>query len=118
LRTVGTDSTVILDGFTISGAENNHHEEDIKRGEGLAAHDASLTVNNCTFIDNGGRTGPAMYAAHGEPTVANSAFVDNTTYTNSYALYSEWNDPTVSDCRFIGNRAGGMRIAGSKPIVG
>ncbi len=116
VRTTGTDSTTLLDGFTITGGEANHTpepEDDLvgSAAGGLYSRDASTTITNCTFVDNVGGSSSAMYTHtySGTPTVSDCTFVDNGWYAvgGAPALTSNGNGATITDCRFIHNRGGG-----------
>ena len=121
LRTVGTDATVVLDGFTITAGEANNldcWDPVLYWGAGLYAEHASPTVNNCTFVENAAVTGMGMFSIHGEPTITNCTFASNELYSTGSALDNRYNEATITNCAFIGNRARGLCTAGSRPVTG
>jgi len=116
---VDTDSTVVIDGFTITAGEANG-EHPRTTGAGLYSDHASPTVNNCTFVDNGCAPGKALYAVYGEPTITNCTFTRNAAYagTTGLAMSARHNNPTIENCAFINNHTGGLGTETSKPIIG
>ncbi len=90
-----TESSAILDGFTITGGNAN----------GTFPHDS----------------GAGMLNSGSSPTVTNCTFSDNTALVRGGGMFNQENsNPTVTNCRFSSNSAGygaGMRNNGSSPTV-
>ncbi|HEY7086874.1 MAG TPA: right-handed parallel beta-helix repeat-containing protein, partial [Tepidisphaeraceae bacterium] len=126
----GTDSTAVLDGFTIrDGSASASGVGD--PGAGIKNVSGSPTVRNCTFtndeaaaIGNSANSSPTItnctfssnkgtYASgginndHSNPIVSECTFVNNNT-ENNFGGGAMWNinsSPTVTDCRFLANEA-------------
>jgi len=115
---VDTDSTAVIDGFTITAGEANG-EPPLNRGAGLYSYRASPTVNNCSFVDNTSPAGQALYAGYGEPTVTNCTFTRNASYagTTGVAMSTRQTELTIENCAFIDNRTGGLSTKTNKPII-
>ncbi len=80
----GTDSTAVLDGFTI-------------------------TMGNASEVGfgNPNNSGGGMYNNNGSPTVTNTNFLGNTANSYGGGMYNEnESSPTVMNCTFSGNTAG------------
>ncbi|MGD8786702.1 MAG: C10 family peptidase [Phycisphaerales bacterium] len=108
----GTDSTAIIDGFTIVGGNaNGSYMEGY--GAGIYIYRGSPTVNDCKFIDNNADDGGAgMYNSYCEPIVTNCTFIMNEARWGG-GMYNGYNsNPTLTNCTFNGNsatsRGGGM----------
>ncbi len=120
VKALGTDSTAILDGFTVSsgeanGAQEPDYEAPFSHGGGLYGRHADVTVVNCTFTENAASIGSGMYAVYDEPTVRNCTFIDNRWGS---ALVSDVGELAVTDSWFVRNRGQGLSTDGSQPIVG
>jgi len=118
----GTDTTAILDGFTITGGYGS--------GAGMYNHTGSPTVRNCRFIQNTGPSGVGMCNYwYSSPQIINCLFDSNKGKDLSYyssngggMLNSIGCNPTISNCTFINNsaemRGGAIYNNGvSSPIV-
>lgn len=103
----GTDSTAILDGFTIT---RGYFGENVDgRGAGVICITGSSTIRNCVIEMNRAHSGSGMYVQAGTPTLTNCRFINN---TNSDPGASSGHggglailEGTVSlfDCAFMGN---------------
>ncbi|HOQ05467.1 MAG TPA: C10 family peptidase [Anaerohalosphaeraceae bacterium] len=114
----GVDSTVVLDGFTITlgYAENS--------GAGILNNSGSPTIRNCLF-----RSNHADYYGGGASNHTSTARYENCIFTENYANYggAMWNYGSgsqiwVQDCLFLENTAGVVGAAldntdGSTAIV-
>jgi len=134
-----TDSTAVLDGFTITGG-NANGSIPYDTGGGMYNAAGSPTVTNCVFTanvaDRGGGTGninsanptfdnctvrgnkamgqsSGMYADHSSPTLRGCTFADN--QGGAYgALHFQWADsPSVINCVFTGNVSAGRDGGGA-----
>ncbi len=134
-----TDSTAVLDGFTITGGNANGSSPH-NTGGGMYSAAGSPTVTNCVFAanvaDRGGGAGninsanptfdnctvrgnkatgqsSGMYADHSSPTLRGCTFADN--QGGAYgALHFQWADsPTVINCVFTGNVGAGQDGGGA-----
>jgi len=94
----GTNSTAVLDGFTITSAFNN----------AIYNRRSSPTIANCTLTENGlyglGR-GVRNYDSS-SPTFTNCIFRDNFTAFNGGGMHNSVNcNPELTNCTFSGNTA-------------
>jgi Right handed beta helix region len=107
VRSINTDETPVLDGFTITGAHARGTQEEFNLGAGpLSVNSSSLTVNNCVVLEN---EAAGMTLVGGAPTVTNTTFLRNRTFV---ALAMNGSEPTVSGCKFIENTSVGMSATG------
>jgi len=108
----GEGPTTVLDGFTITGANNNGGPG------GLELVGSSPTITNCIVAGNTG-LGGGMENDNSSPTVINCIFSDNTA-TNGGGMRNRDSNPLVINCLFIDNFAGwggGMDNGTSNPII-
>jgi len=103
----GTDATALLDGFTITAGNANSldiHTDANRCGGGVYIHDASPTIDNCTFIENSARyQGGGLYSSyHSNPILNNCTFTRN--YSKGLGGGTE-GTATFNDCIFIANSA-------------
>ena len=113
----GTDSTAVLDGFTITAGGVKGLYTASQYGGGLYNVQGSPTVRNCTFFDNNTRgtvyfpNGPypegyggAVYNQGSHPWFENCTFRGNGADYGA-AAYNEASQPVFLNCLFVGNRA-------------
>ncbi|HSM72203.1 MAG TPA: choice-of-anchor Q domain-containing protein, partial [Anaerolineales bacterium] len=117
----GTDSTAVLNGFTVRGGNANGSFPN-NDGGGMYNDGGSPTVANVTFSGNFALFGGGMLNHNGSsPTVTNVIFSDNTAIYGGGGLFNAGSSvPTLSNVTFINNSAdagGGMANDGSSPIV-
>lgn len=109
----GTESTAVIDGFTITGGNANGSASE-GSGGGMFNYEGNPTVTNCILSSNSANSyGGGMYNYK-----KSSPIVTNCILTGNYALYggSIYNNndssPTVTNCMFEDNGAtsygGGM----------
>ena len=102
-----TDTTTVLDGFTvIAGHANGDSEGPHCRGWGMFNESGSPKISNCTFSGNSSSRGSAAYNAFGSPKFENCIFQDSRNAMHNYNCIAE-----LIDCAFMGNRSsigGGM----------
>ncbi|OIO89861.1 MAG: hypothetical protein AUJ92_20345 [Armatimonadetes bacterium CG2_30_59_28] len=129
----GTDSTAVLDGFTITagnadgtsphnaggGMYNNGGSPTLTNlafsnnsagaGGGIYSSDASPTLTNVTFSENsapGTGSGGGMYNSNGSPTLTNVTFSRNSAGYVGGGMYNvSSSSPTLTNCTFSGNSA-------------
>ncbi len=110
-----TDSTAIIDGFTITAGDANdpyvYPSDTCQRGGGMINIDANCTIKNCTFRENYTElNGAGVYNFRSNVNISNCIFFRNAagqcgggmsnygdTDVNSYS--------TITNCTFIGNWA-------------
>jgi predicted outer membrane repeat protein len=118
----GTDSTSVLDGFTITGG-NADGDWDLStdRGGGMYNHNGNPTLTNVTFQGNSAEHGGGMYNSNNSsPTLTDVVFKDNSASDSGGGMYNRDNSsPTLTDVTFQGNTAdregGGMYNHNSSP---
>lgn len=113
-----TDSTAILEGFTITaGNADGTLSSSQNVGAGMSIHQGNPKVLNCTFKKNTTSTtsyngGGGIYV-YGEPspTIVNCRFIWNSSLqpisgpSRGGAIFSSIGSPTIINCIFIGNTA-------------
>lgn len=103
-------AAVVIDGFTIKGAQANlvtSDEPDYEwRGGGIYALSA-IEVANCLFTENAARSGASilLFGSNTDnSTVSNCQFTDNFTNNQAAAILAEsTSHVSVEDCTFEGN---------------
>jgi parallel beta-helix repeat protein/predicted outer membrane repeat protein len=140
----GTDSSAVLDGFTITAGHANDLQADVNspanNGGGMYNNSGSPTVLNCTFLRNSAKLiwspvriagGGGMFNLNSSPALQNCKFVENITFTGELisaggAMFNINSNPTLVNCVFSGNVAtgfdsdyigGGMCNYGSSPSL-
>ena len=118
----GTNSTAVLDGFTITGGNANGTKPDHRGGGMFNELDSSPTVTNCTFIANSATfRGGGMYNGdYSTPMVNNCTFTGNLAGRGGGMCNDEESTTTVINCIFSGNSAsygGGMGNDEGSPIL-
>jgi len=103
-----TNSTAVLDGFTITGG-NANGEGWYRLGGGMYC-DCSAVVANCIFRNNCAYNGGAIHCGPTwccvtDPTLINCSFERNAAqYGGAFSIGDS--DPTIINCVITGNRAG------------
>lgn len=127
----GTDSSAVLDGFTITaGNAYNTKCSSNDSGGGMYNNNGSPTVANCTFTrntasDQCGGGGAGMYNKYSSPTVINCTFVGNEYIIadddGGGGMNNYRSNPTLIDCSFRDNKSngsgGGMLNSKSNPTL-
>ncbi len=110
-------SPTTVQGFTITGAG----QQICSRGAGLYCSASSLTVINCTFVDNSECDAAGAYCRLSPVNFHNCTFTDNITTGRGAALYFDYSAAIVSNCTFAGNQAGnrggGIYCFGDAPTI-
>ena len=120
----GTNSTAVLDGFTVTaGNANGGWEGPTNAGGGMFNESGSPTVRNCTFSGNSASSlaGGGMANWGSSPTVTNCTFSGNSASGGGGMYNRDNSNPTIINCTFSGNSAGsnggGMLNGVSSPTV-
>jgi hypothetical protein len=99
-----TNSTAILDGFTITAGNANAstpHDE----GGGMYNWYGSPTVTNCTFSGNAALDGGGMYNVQNSIMVADCIFSENWADVSGGGICNYNTDATIKNCTFCRNSA-------------
>jgi len=121
LYTIGTDSTAILDGFTITRGQATSANATSRYGGGLlvdtdaARLRTSPVIRNCRFIGNTASYGGGIYcngenARYANPLIQQCTFLNNRSTVSGAGIYvTGYNDPEapvrIVDCYFVDNSA-------------
>jgi len=111
----GTDSSSLLDGFTITAGNSYGPNVFWGSGGGMWIYGANPIVMNCTFYGNsegyaftaggvGGGGGISCY--QGSPTVINCMFISNSAGAGGGGMFNVYSShPRLINCAFIGNES-------------
>ena len=118
----GTDSTAVLDGFTITQGNANSSEEDIDIvGGGMITVSGSPTLTNVVFSGNLAEVGAGMFNDGSNPTLTNVLFADNEAGAGGGGMLNVGaSSPTLTNVVFSGNLASqgaGMFNISSNPTL-
>ncbi len=115
----GTNSTAILDGFTITEGNANaasapgNYYSAARNGGGMYNSGGSPAIRNCFFKTNSATSfGGGMFnfsSSNTSPTVTNCAFTSNTAANGGGICNSNFRSssvPVIANCSFYGNTAG------------
>ena len=116
-----TDSTALIDGFTITQG-NANGDFTWRHGGGMYIVDGNPTVRNCIFtLNNSSTDGGGMYTFIANPIVINCSFIENTAVREGGGLCNrDFCDPSVLKCTFSNNAAdfgAGMSNYRSNPTI-
>jgi len=116
----GTDSTAMLDGFTITAGHANNPDADYgspeNNGGGMYNESGSPTLINCTFHINtiqsiwnsAGTRGGGMYNSNSSPTLRHCYFIENIVFSGDVTshgggMFNINSHPTLTKCVFRHN---------------
>ncbi|MGA1979599.1 MAG: right-handed parallel beta-helix repeat-containing protein [Sedimentisphaerales bacterium] len=116
----GTNSTAILDGFTITAGKANGSSSK-GYGAGMYNSSGSPTVTNCIFSSNSAGEGGGMYnSSSSNPAITNCVISKNIAGDAGGAIYCYQSSPSISTCTITGNEAfyiGGIYCRESSPNI-
>jgi|GEM_PF-4082354 len=110
----GTDSSAILNGFTVTAGNGNGNGNTIQGGGGLSSFNGSPTISNCDFTGNFAFYGGAMFfgisgSGTSAPTITHCVFNNNSAGqgggAGGGAIFDANSSMTVVDCTFIDNHS-------------
>ncbi|MGA2498124.1 MAG: right-handed parallel beta-helix repeat-containing protein, partial [Tepidisphaeraceae bacterium] len=117
----GTDSTAILDGFTITGGNANGSSSPTNYGGGMYNSSGSPTLANCTISGNiASSSGGGVYNAGSSPTLTNCTVSTNTAVSGGGVFDASSSSPALTNCTLHGNAAtsgGGIYNVSSSPTL-
>ena len=115
----GTDSTAVLDGFTITaGQANGSYPHNY--GGGMYNDSSSPTLTDITFSGNSANSGGGMYNYQSRPTLTDIIFSSNSASYGGGGMCNYFSNPTLTNVTFGGNSAysgGGMHNDSSSPTL-
>lgn len=92
-----TNSTAILDGFTISNG--NADSSTVTQGGGMYIKAGSPTINDCIFKNNEAYIGGGLYVENSSSmTLSRCTFTGNSTSSSGKGIYLYNTSPTLIDC--------------------
>ena len=106
----GTNTTAVLDGFVITGANANGEDYPDHCGGGMYNYQGSPTLIDCVFLLNSAGLEPwdsgggGMYNVAGGPTLTMCTFQDNFAFSDG-GMCNKDSNITLIDCTFRGNAA-------------
>jgi predicted outer membrane repeat protein len=117
-----TDSTAVLDGFTITAGQANSDVGWSQWGGGMfIIGNSSPTLKNVTFSGNSALIGGGMFTHTSNPALTNVTFSDNAAAHSGGGMYNWYSNPTLTNVTFSGNVAmwygGGMYNWDSSPTL-
>ncbi len=102
----GTDSTAVMDGFTVTAGNANGGYHPANKGGGLYNNPGSPTIQRCTFLQNSalGHRGGGVFNMNGShPTISECVFQENTGGDGGGMTNESNCSPTITDCIFLSN---------------
>ncbi|HWB53064.1 MAG TPA: right-handed parallel beta-helix repeat-containing protein [Tepidisphaeraceae bacterium] len=98
VRGSGTDSTAVLDGFTVTGG-NSDRPNGGDVGGGIDDGDSSPTINDCIITGNNAEFGGGgIYSNNSNAILINSTISGNTAGTSGGGMYDRYSTLTIEHC--------------------
>ncbi|UCF04138.1 MAG: hypothetical protein JSV33_09295 [bacterium] len=119
VSSIDSDSTAVLDGFTIVGG-NATVSGYMFSGGGILSRNGSPTISNVIISGNSAQQGGGMRVVQGGPYLFNVYFIGNSATGEGGGLYVSDMTGTITNALFSGNSAeygGGMGIGTSTVTV-
>lgn len=114
----------VIDGFTITwgnavDAGSVFWDPDLGLdGGGMYISNSSVTVSNCTFLDNyAGGVGAGMFIKNASPTITNCTFKGNEASFGGGAICNDNSSPSISHCFFKNNRVSAFDYDGDYEML-
>ncbi len=101
-----TDSTAVIDGFTITGGNANNISSPNNAGGGMRNDIGMPTVTRCTFLGNAGFTGGGIFNGSSSPTIEQCTLSENWAFdSDGGAISNTTSNPMIVSCLFRDNSA-------------
>jgi predicted outer membrane repeat protein len=117
----GTNSSAVLDGFTIMRGNADLLGGTQQFGGGMYSLGGSPTLSQLVFRENKANYGAGFYNDAGSPTLTNITFTGNSASRGAGMYNINISNPILTNVTFSGNiatnRGGGMSNAGSNPVL-
>jgi hypothetical protein len=115
-----TDTTAVLDGFTITGSGIADGSSPYDHSSGMYNDKSSPMLINCTFSKNlAAEKGAGMYNNDSNPVLFNCRFSENNAPEGGAGMYNNNSSPMLTNCTFnensVGGSGAGMYNNNSKP---
>jgi hypothetical protein len=117
-----TDTTAVLDGFTITGSGIADGRSPYDHSSGMYNENSNPTVINCTFSKNlAAERGAGMYNNGSNPVLFNCRFSENNAPEGGAGMYNNNSSPMLTNCTFnkntVGGHGAGMFNNNCKPVL-
>lgn len=122
VRAGGSDSTAVLDGFTITAGNGNGPSNNDRGGGLISGGQATVTIRSCRFVANRcSFGGGAVYITNSAPSFTDCSFEDNNggAFGGAFDI-AQAGAVRFERCRFLGNRAnraGALEIFATSGVV-
>lgn len=118
----GTNTTAVLDGFTINAGNATGAAPNNRAGGGMVIVNGSPTLTNVTFSNNSASSnGGGLYSSGGGPELNNVTFIGNNAGSSGGGMFIVSGSPVLSNVTFSGNTAvyygGGLTSSSSSPAL-
>ncbi len=116
-----TDSTAVLDGFTVTGGKANSSPSYVDGG-GMYNYGGSPSLTNVIFSSNSAdNDGGGMYNYNSHPSLTQVTFSNNSATIRGGGMINFTSNPSLTDVAFTGNSSGdvggGMFNSNSNPSL-
>ncbi|MGA2499316.1 MAG: right-handed parallel beta-helix repeat-containing protein, partial [Tepidisphaeraceae bacterium] len=98
-----TDSTAVIDGFTITGGNASGTTAPANQGGGMFIFSGSPTISNCRFAGNSADSGGGLFNGSASPTLTGCTFVGNLAGSGGGMANDATSVPTTINCTFVVN---------------
>jgi hypothetical protein len=112
----GTNSSAILDGFTIM-AGNANGSGSYNSGGGIYVSGGSPTITNCVFIANSASNGGGMYNTASSPMLTNCVFAGNSATTGRSMYNASSSAPILVNCTLAEDSSAAIYNSSSSPAI-
>lgn len=124
VRATNLDTTVVLDGVTISDGSSIDNNINYDSGAGMKINNSDISVRNTTIENNFVRfKGGGVIVEFSNPVFYRVKVINNKSYGNGAGMFFYLSNPTINSCEILNNRilyqggGGGLAIVDSDPII-
>ncbi|MHB1415031.1 MAG: choice-of-anchor Q domain-containing protein, partial [Chloroflexota bacterium] len=112
----GTDSTAVLDGFTITDGNNYYLSGGVGYGAGIYVGSASPTLVNLRLIGNQSNYGAGLAIDGGSPSLTNATIADSSG-GNASVWVKNGATPRLTNVEISDNYNSGMGVSFASPVL-